>query len=184
MGGTMHKRGTMRLATAIAMAMAVPAPSAGAGIILPPELDYASHCRPSEAAAPPLDRDWSQWPGGALALPVEEVTALAAEYARGSGRVAQSADTALRLLTALDGQIDPHRLDRLIGRILAAPERSAEEQAAGEARLLRAFAGGRVTRRSTLPSSMDRTGRALCAMRPRRAILRGSRQRAAIPTAS
>lgn len=142
MGGTMHKRGTMRLATAIAMAMAVPAPSAGAGIILPPELDYASHCRPSEAAAPPLDRDWTQWPGGALALPVEEVTALAAEYARGSGRVAQSADTALRLLTALDGQIDPHRLDRLIGRILAAPERSAEEQAAGEARLLRAFAGG------------------------------------------
>lgn len=142
MGGKMDKRKSVLLVAALAFTVAAPVQAAAAAVILPPDLDYATHCTAAAAPLPPLDRDWTTWQGGDVALPPDQVMALAAEYARGSDRVSKSPDTALRMLGALEGKADPRRLDRLMGRILVSGDRSAEDNTAGEARLQRAFAQG------------------------------------------
>lgn len=144
MGGKMDMRKSMQLAAALAFSWAGSAHAAEPSVILPPDLDYATHCALTEVAPLPLDRDWTTWEGGNPGLLPEQVIDLAAEYAKGSERVGRSPETALRMLDALKGQVDQRRLDRLAGRILVSSGQSPENNAAGAERLERAFAGGEI----------------------------------------
>lgn len=111
---------------------------------LPADLDYATHCKPASAAVlPPLDRDWTTWIGEPITTSAEDLFAIAGEYLKGSDRVAQSRETAMKLLDYLAAErtISQPRIDRVIGKALIAEGSLAE----GEKRLTAALDGG-VTR--------------------------------------
>lgn len=146
MQGRRHIRATAAF-LAITLALASGANAAGPAVLLPPDLGYAKLCAaPAPAPLPPLDRDWTAWQGEPVDVPAEQLYALAAEYLRGNERVEASPETALRLLTYLEGQPNPDRsrLDRLIGRILTETGTSDEQLHEGEARLVRALNSGEI----------------------------------------
>lgn len=148
----MHGKRHMRLKAALLMGVTLAlgavgsARSEGSAALLPPDLDYATHCAPAAPAeAPlPLDRDWTTWQGEPVALPARQLQDLATEYLRGSDRVEASPDTALKILRWLETQPNPDRprLDRMIGRILVEAGRTQEEMAEGETRLARSLSAG------------------------------------------